>query len=113
MRDSMGGKAGQNKGVEARETVPDQACGKCKGFSENAYVSDGRGYCKILKTGSDISADPVVAVLAGDAGYITFFNADGGRCSRFEKMELMDTDGSECADPEYRRSQRQMEKLTR
>jgi len=35
---------------------------------------------------------------------------DASRCEYYEMMELIDTDGTECADPQFRRAQRQMEK---
>jgi hypothetical protein len=97
-------------GVEDREKVPDISCGLCKNFSANAYAADGRGTCRIMKLGSDITAETPAYVLEGDAPYITKFNMDASRCGHFDKMELIDTDGAECADPSYRRAQRQMEK---
>ncbi len=109
--DSMFGQAGTPKSVEERENIPEVACGVCRNFSENAYASDGRGSCRVLKFGSDIKADPPVFVTEGDTGMITFFNADAEKCTHFNKMAYVDTDGTECADPEYRRMQRQMEKL--
>ena len=98
-------------GVEEREKVPEKSCGLCKNFSETAFSSDGWGTCRILKAGSDISIEKPVYVLEGDVSLPLRFNTDGARCERFERMELIDTDGSECADPAYRRSQRQMEKI--
>ena len=106
----MFGEITKRKSFEEREEVPDVACGLCKSFSENAYASDGRGVCKTLKTGSDITAAPPVYVKEGDAGLITFFNTDGSRCSHFFRMEIIDKDGTECADPAFRRAQRQMER---
>lgn len=107
MREDVLGKA---KTVEERETIPEIACTFCKNFSENAYASDGRGTCKVLKVGSNILADPPVLVTDGKNGYITYFNRDASKCPHFEKMEFIDKDGNECADPQYRRAQRQMEK---
>ncbi|MDI6795830.1 MAG: hypothetical protein QMD09_02745 [Desulfatibacillaceae bacterium] len=95
--------------VEERETVPDIACGLCKNFAENAYASDGRGLCRVLKIGSDISASPVVYVLEGEVGYPAYFTTNAASCTHFERMDFIDTDGSEVADPNYRRVQRQME----
>jgi len=106
----MFGETGKKKSFEEREKVPDIACGLCKNFSENAYASDGRGVCKMLKTGSDISVDPPRYVMEGDAGQITFFNTEASKCGHFSRMELIDRDGTECADPAFRRVQRQMEK---
>jgi hypothetical protein len=99
------------KTFEERERVPEKACGLCKNFSENAYASDGRGICTILRGGSDIEVSPAVYVMEGDIGLITFFNADGAGCKYFAKNVMIDKDGSECADPVFRRMQRQMEKL--
>ena len=92
------------------ENVPDIACGFCKNFSENAYASDGRGYCKKLKVGSNIKSNPPLYVLEGEAGLTTLFNADAANCAHFDKMDIVDTDGNEVSDPQYRRVQRQMEK---
>lgn len=100
-------------GVEEREKVPEKSCGLCKDFSEISFSSDGRGTCRILKAGSDISIEKPVYVLEGDVPLALRFNTDGARCERFERNELIDTDGSECADPAYRRSQRQMEKIVK
>ena len=105
----MFGESTKKRSFEEREEVPDVACGLCKRFSENAYGSDGRGVCKTLMIGSDISVDPPTYVLEGDTGLITFFNTEASKCSQFSRMELIDKDGSECADPAFRRAQRQME----
>ena len=107
MRGKMASHLSTSKSMESREEVPDNACGRCKHFSENAYASDGRGFCGTLKTGSIIEGKPFY-VLEGDAGLITFFNSNGEKCKYFEAMTLIDTDGSECADPQFRRAQRQM-----
>ncbi|MBL0713324.1 MAG: hypothetical protein JJV98_06445 [Desulfosarcina sp.] len=109
MRDTMAGNFSSKKGVEGRETVPEKACGKCKKFSESAYGSDGRGFCATLKTGSDLNADIPVFVKEGEAAMMTFFNVDAVKCKYYDKMEFIDTDGTECADPHHRRTQRQME----
>lgn len=103
----------RSSGVEARENVPQISCGVCKNFSETAFSSDGRGTCRILKSGSDISLEKPVYVLDGDVSLFIKFNTDAARCERFERMDFIDTDGSECADPAYRRSQRQMEKIVK
>lgn len=94
--------------LEEMESVPDIACGTCKNFSENAYGSDGRGSCCVLKTGSDIAVNPSVEILSGENGYISFFNKNAEHCTHYSKLKLIDTDGHECADPAYRRAQRQM-----
>jgi len=112
IRQSMMGDPAKPKYMEELESVPDKACALCSNFSENAYASDGRGYCSVLKHGSDIHADPPVFVTAGDIGFMSVFNNDAAKCVHFSKMQLIDTDGSECADPAFRRMQRQMEKFT-
>lgn len=111
IRESMFDQATKAKSVQEREAVPEIACGVCRYFSENAYASDGRGSCRTLKTGSDIVSDPPVFVTQGDMGMIRFFNSDACRCTYFSKMDLIDKDGYECADPAFRRAHRQMEKL--
>ena len=45
------------------ENVPEKTCGLCKNFLETAAYSDGRGTCKVLKEGSDITCDPPVFVI--------------------------------------------------
>ncbi len=96
--------------MEERETMPDIACAKCKNFSDNIYQSDGRGSCKILKTGSDIAAEPPVFITEGEHGLVVLFNMDSSKCTYFNRMEFIDTDGSECSDPATQRAQRQMKK---
>jgi hypothetical protein len=49
--------------------------------------------------------------MEGETGMVGFFNTDAHRCNHFVRMDLIDKDGNECADPAYRRAQRQMEKL--
>jgi hypothetical protein len=113
VQDGMFGEVATARTTEERETVPDTPCGLCKNFSENAFASDGRGFCKKLKVGSDIKLDPPKYVTDGEAGYSTLFNRDAAKCIYFERMEMVDTDGHEVADPQYRRVQRQMEKVTK
>ncbi|BBO67988.1 hypothetical protein DSCA_19180 [Desulfosarcina alkanivorans] len=113
MRDTMAGNFSNKKGVSGREEVPEKPCGRCKKFSESAYGSDGRGFCAVLKTGSDLNADPPVFVLEGEAAMMTFFNVDAGKCAYYDEMAFIDTDGTECADPHHRRTQRQMERLAK
>ena len=110
MRQGMNSQLSRDKGTEGREHIPEKACGKCGNFSENAYASDGRGFCGVLKTGSDILADPPVLVLEGQAGLMSMFNIDAASCPHYTEMAFIDTDGTECADPQFRRAQRQMEK---
>lgn len=111
VRNSMASDFSTAKGVEGREIVPDKACGKCKNFSESAYASDGRGSCRVLKIGSNFLVGPPIFVLDGETGLMCMFNMDASRCEYYERMEFIDTDGTECADPQFRRAQRQMEKL--
>jgi hypothetical protein len=113
MRDAQAKNRSTPKGVEGREKVPEIACGKCKKFSENAYGSDGSGYCTALKMGSDITKDPPVYILEGEASLMTMFNMDAAKCKYFEKMAYIDTDATECADPHHRRTQRQMGNLNK
>lgn len=96
------------RGFDERETVPEKACGKCSNYSENAFSSDGRGTCGVLKAGSDILSTPPVLILEGETAYTTLFNAEASNCPHYSKMEFMDTDGSECADPTVSRTQRQL-----
>lgn len=106
----MLGDVSKARSVEERENVPEKACGFCKNFSENAYASDGRGYCRKLKVGSDIKVNPPVYVMEGQASLTVLFNSDGAGCEYFNRQDLIDTDGNEVNDPSYRRVQRQMEK---
>jgi len=101
---------GREKTVEEREKVSDKACGLCINFSESAYSSDGRGSCRVLKVGSDISKEPPVLVTEGETGLILFFDYDGSGCPHFVKQEFIDKDGGETSDPRYRRAHRQLEK---
>ena len=112
IRKSMLGAGDETKKtVEEREKIPEKACGVCKNFSENAYSSDGRGSCGVLKFGSDLNADPPIFITEGETGLISFFNTNGGQCPHFVRMAFIDTDASETADPAFRRAQRQMEKV--
>lgn len=95
------------RGFEEREKVPDKACGKCSNYSEIPFSTDGRGNCMLLRIGSDILSTPPVVVLEGDSSYVTVFNVDASNCPHYTKMEFIDTDTSECADPQFKRSQRQ------
>lgn len=110
MRQSMTGEFSKVKGVEGRELVPDKACGKCENFSENAYATDGRGFCAALKVGSDILADPPVFITEGEVGLMCMFNMDSVKCPNYKAAEFIDTRGTECNDPKFGRQQRQMEK---
>lgn len=109
--ESMRMRSGQmGKNIDEREKMPEKACGVCQNFSENAYESDGRGSCRILKMGSNIKVSPTVLVTNGDVGLIAYINTDGGNCPHFLKMEIIDHDLGEISDPRYRRVHRIMEK---
>ena len=110
-RKSMFGGDAKPKGVAGRENVPDTACGKCVNFAGNINRADGTGYCGILKTGSDISLDEPVYTMEGKIGFICLFNTDAAQCKHYELMSMVDTDGTECADPKLSRQQRQMQKI--
>ncbi|MDI6741110.1 MAG: hypothetical protein QMD11_00075 [Smithella sp.] len=91
------------------ENVPEKTCGLCKNFLETAAYSDGRGSCKVLKEGSDIICDPPVLVMDGKNGYQMRALTDAAKCSSYAKMEFIDHDGTECSDPQYRRTMRQFQ----
>jgi hypothetical protein len=89
---------------------PDKkVCGTCSQYSESAYSNDGRGSCKFLKAGSDISKNQPVYVLEGKEGFFTKTLFDASFCKYYEKMRMIDKDGYECSDPVYRRSIRQLQ----
>ncbi len=102
----MMGYLSKPKGVEQREKVPEICCGKCKNFSERAYVSDGSGFCGVLREGSDIEKGKYL--LEGKAALMVVFNMEAGKCKYFDQLELIDTDTSECVDPAFQRAARQM-----
>lgn len=93
---------------EDLENVPDQPCGLCRQFMESAWSSDGRGSCKFLKAGSDITVNPPVFVLDGADGYMLRILTDASRCKYYERNEFIDKDGTECSDPAFRRFIRQL-----
>lgn len=103
-------KADLGKSVEERDRMPEKACGKCKHFLQNPYASTGSGTCETLRFGSDLSSNPPVFKLEGESPFQTYLTMDGAKCKHFEEMEFIDTDATECADPRYRRAQRQMKK---
>jgi len=110
MRENLPGVAGKSKGVENREYVPEKACGKCKSFSTNAYASDGSGFCKVLKMGSDIMSDKPIFIFEGDASLMSSINMDADKCEKYAELTYIDTDNTECADPARKRTGRQMSK---
>ncbi|MFP4476803.1 MAG: hypothetical protein ACLFOY_14690 [Desulfatibacillaceae bacterium] len=102
--------------VYQRQTAPkeeqkksEKMCGYCKHYREIAYTGEGKGFCEVLKMGSDIMSEPPVYVLEGDNGYYSMNLADASKCKYYERMEFVDKDGTECNDPRYRRSMRQMQ----
>ncbi len=110
MKAALSGMYAQSLKPHTDEGIADQICGKCKNFSENAWASDGRGTCNILKLGSDIGSDPPVFVVDEGDGLLTMTLGDATKCKYFKKMSMMDTDNTECSDPVHRRSIRQMQK---
>jgi hypothetical protein len=106
------GVAGQHVGgavqQEDTEKIPDKPCGLCRHYMESAYSSDGRGSCKVLRAGSDISRNPPVLVLEGQNGYMLRILSDAALCTYYERNEFIDKDGYECSDPVFRRFIRQL-----
>jgi hypothetical protein len=94
---------------KSEQKLPEKICGLCKNFREIAYTGEGKGFCKVLKAGSNICVDPAVFVLEGENGYLSMNLDDAKNCRYYEKMEFIDKDGTECNDPMYRRSMRQMQ----
>ncbi|MFO7557221.1 MAG: hypothetical protein R6X10_00190 [Desulfobacterales bacterium] len=86
-----------------------KVCGTCKNYSESSWASDGRGSCNYLKLGSNITSAPPVYELEGKEGYLTMTLSDASNCKYYEKMKLIDKDGYECSDPQYRRTIRQLQ----
>lgn len=97
------------KSVAAEQKKPEKMCGLCKNFKETAFSGEGLGNCSVLKRGSDIEATPPVFVTEGTDGYRAMALGNAAGCKFFEKMELIDKDGTECSDPVYRRSLRQFQ----
>jgi len=87
----------------------DKLCGTCTNYSESSWSSDGRGSCKYLKLGSDITIRPPDYIVEGKDGYLTRTLADASTCEHYEKMKMIDKDGYECSDPTFRRSIRQFQ----
>ncbi len=110
MREQLTGKMYKDRGVEGRENIPEKACGKCANFSENAWASDGRGFCGVVKRDSDFTKDPPMILTEGDTGLMVSFSMNAVKCPHFLKMDMIDTDGTEVSDPKYQRAQRQMSK---
>lgn len=110
MRDALSGMYAQSQKPHTDEEIAEKICGKCKNFSENAWASDGRGTCKILKLGSNIESDPPVYVTDEGDGFLAMTLGDATKCKYYEEMSMIDTDNTECSDPVHRRSIRQMQK---
>lgn len=110
VRDGIVGAGSGGQSVEEREHMPEKACGVCENFSESGYSSAGQGSCRVLRMGSNLTKTPPVMVTEGENGLICFFNTDGAACAHFSRMKFIDTDGSECADPAFRRAHRQMDR---
>ncbi|MBI5843131.1 MAG: hypothetical protein HZB23_00505 [Deltaproteobacteria bacterium] len=87
----------------------EKVCGLCRNFRETAFTGEGKGACTVLKFGSNIEADPPKYVLDQENGYFTMNLMDATKCQYFEKMDFVDKDGTECSDPVYRRSMRQLQ----
>ncbi len=94
------------KGADEKDTIPEKACTKCKNFIESGASEKGEGYCGVLRAGSNILSDPPKIVLEGDVSFFTYFNMDASKCTKYDPMEFVDHDISECADPRYTRGQR-------
>ncbi len=85
----------------------DKVCGLCTKYSEGAFTGEGRGSCTVLKFNSRIDVDPPVYDLESQDGLRVMGLMDATKCKYWEKMDFVDTDGTECNDPVYRRSLRQ------
>ncbi len=99
----------KQKTEPAHKGASQKVCGTCKNYSESSFSSDGRGSCKSLKLGSNIAGDPPIYEHKGKDGYLTRTLSDASSCKHYEKMKLIDKDGYECSDPQYRRSIRQLQ----
>ena len=97
------------KQPKLEQKKPEIMCGLCKHYLEMAFSGEGVGSCELLKIGSDILADPPVFDLESKNGYRTMNLQDASRCSYYEKMDFVDKDGTECIDPRFSRTMRQMQ----
>ncbi len=95
--------------AQQEENKPEKVCGLCKNYLEGAFTGEGRGSCKVLKFNSRIDVDPPVYDMESQDGLRVMGLMDASGCKYFEKMELVDKDGTECSDPVYRRSLRQFQ----
>lgn len=95
------------KSYEERETVPPTSCGNCKNFWASSQLGSSGGVCTVLKAGSDITRDPPVFVLEGEANQQSDVMMDASRCRYHAPLDLVDTDIAEAYDGRYSRHQRQ------
>ena len=95
------------KSFEERETVPETSCGNCKNFWASSQLGSSGGVCTVLKAGSDITRDPPVFVLEGEANLQSDVMMDARRCSYHASLDIVDTDITEAYDGRYSRHQRQ------
>jgi hypothetical protein len=95
------------KTYEERETVPEISCGNCKNFVASSRLGSSGGICTVLKAGSDITSDPPVFVLEGEANLQSDVMMDASKCTHHEPLGLVDTDITEAFDGRYSRHQRQ------
>jgi hypothetical protein len=111
IRQAYSGIYAQQAAPKSNQKRPEKMCGVCSNYLEAAFTGEGVGTCTILKLGSDILANPPVFVMEGENGYRTMNLRDAAACPHYSKMEFVDKDGTECNDPKYRRSMRQMQDL--
>ncbi len=109
VRDAMLGASEKERSYEEREHMPDIACGLCKNFFQAGLGTTG-GMCKVLKKGTDITAEPPVFTQEGETLYPVNFNMESSKCTFFDKMEIVETDATQSHDPMVSRHQRQMAK---
>ncbi|MBI9075110.1 MAG: hypothetical protein JEZ02_06835 [Desulfatibacillum sp.] len=109
LRKVQAGRLSAQRAPKATQVKAEKICGLCSNYSEGAFSGEGAGSCRILKVKSDISADPPKYDLESTDGYQTMNLMDAGKCQYYEKMSFVDKDGTECSDPRYRRSMRQMQ----
>ncbi len=100
---------GAQRAPKATQTKAEKICGLCTNYSEGTFSGEGAGSCGILKMNSDISIDPPKYDLDSTDGYRTMNLMDAGLCQYYEKMNFVDKDGTECSDPRFRRTMRQMQ----
>jgi len=95
------------KSFEERETVPETSCGNCKKFWASTHLGSTGGVCTVLKSGSDITSDPPVFVLEGEANLQSDVMMDARRCTYHVPLDRVDTEIAEAFDGRYSRHQRQ------